>query len=244
MINRDFINDMENDQNYIKYNLLDYIIYSCFYIIFSKIKLVRIKKINYNIDRNTNKERKNIKKTKDESNNNTKQFKMNSYIYNTKQYSIFQFYLSIEILNLIFLNIKYLPFNSIKLIIDIFINRAILSLWINDKTNDIVGNKFQNLFYNFFCGIFYLQSPNTFTELPNLLYQYNKTIRFLQLVSYSKIFIKKHIPINSIILDIINYCFPTINDDSDQNNSGKTSDEKKIIEIPQRILRSKKDKQL
>ncbi|CAD2109001.1 hypothetical protein YYG_01558 [Plasmodium vinckei petteri] len=244
MINRDFKNDMESDPNYIKYNLLDYIIYSCFYVIFSKIKLVRIKKINYNIDRNMNTERKNKKSPKDENNNSTKQFQMNSYIYNTKQHSIFQFYLSIEILNLIFLNIKYLPFNSIKLIIDIFINRAVLSLWINDKTNNIAGNKFQNLFYNFFCGVFYLQSSNTFTELPNLLYQYNKTIHFLQLVSYSKIFIKKDMPINSIILDIINHCFPTINDETEQNNSGKPNDEKKVIEIPQRILRSKKEKKL
>ncbi|CRG94002.1 conserved Plasmodium protein, unknown function [Plasmodium gallinaceum] len=224
LINDQFKKDIK-DKNFTKYNLLDYIIYCCFYILFCKIKLIKIMKVFYKMDE------KYIKK-------NFEVLKMNSYIYNKKKYSLLQFHLCIEILNLIFSNIKFLPFNSIKLIFDIFLNKAFLSLIVDKKDKNI--NNFQNLFYNFFFVTFYSQTQK-FVLLPHFIYQYQRTLHLLHLLSNVSICEKKKFFNNSFVLEIIKNCFPHT-DSMDLNNSyeNRNSDEKKLAETSQRMLRSKK----
>lgn len=225
LINTDFKKNMNHDNNMMRYNLLDYIIYTCFYIIFCKIKLIKLMKIIYKINKND-----------------CEYVPMNTYIYNRKKYSIWQFYLSIEILHLIFSNIKYVPFNSIKLILDIFLNKIYISICTHDIKEKKNLNKLQNIFYDFFCQTFYTY-PETFTHLPHFIYQYQKTLHLLNLLSNSVVCKKKKQTPSyySLILEIMKTCFPKIDsDDVNEENGKKKVEEKQGIEKSQRMLRSNK----
>ncbi|KJP87938.1 hypothetical protein AK88_02372 [Plasmodium fragile] len=228
LISRVFKNDMKKDTNYAKYNFLDYIIYACFYTIFCKTQLIKMVKTNYQrVSPNTQNKKKNLGN-----------IKMKSYIYNQKKYSTLQFYLAVEILNLIFNNLKYLPFSSIKLIIDIFLNKSFLTVWIDGKKEDTV-NKFQRLFHNFFSDIFYLQSEKL-TQLPYFMYQYQKSIFLVNLVINSVVCTKKKPVDNFLLLDILKHCFPRADFDNYNNSSDKKNEDKRAVERSQRMLRSKK----
>ncbi|KMZ79633.1 hypothetical protein PVIIG_00907 [Plasmodium vivax India VII] len=227
LISRVFKKDMKKDTNYAKYNFLDYIIYSCFYTIFCKTELIKMVKTNY----------QRVSPDPQNSKKGWGNIKMKSYVYNQKKYSTLQFYLAVEILNLIFNNLKYLPFSSIKLIIDIFLNRSFLTVWIDGKKEEIV-NKFQRLFHNFFSEIFYLQSERLM-QLPYFMYQYQKSVFLVNLVINSVVCTKKKPADNFLLLDILKHCFPR--SDLDYNNSSdKKNEDKRGVERSHRMLRSKK----
>ncbi|ANQ08951.1 Uncharacterized protein PCOAH_00032480 [Plasmodium coatneyi] len=228
LISNAFKKDMKKDTNYAKYNFLDYIMYACFYIIFRKTKLIKMVKTNYQkVSLDTQNSKKNMGN-----------IKMKSYLYNQKKYCTLQFYLAVEILNLIFNNLKYLPFSSIKLIIDIFLNRSFLTVWVDGKKEDII-NKFQKLFHNFFCDIFYLQSDKI-KELPYFVYQYQKSIFLVNLVVNSVVCRKKKPVDNFLLLDILKHCFPGSDLDNHNNSSDRKNEDKRSVERSHRMLRSKK----